>query len=225
VISRVRAIAERLGVLGKVCVAWSIIAAAWNLLNWWSSFEDAVDKLQRIHAALPFIIQAAFHPLTFLVGLVGAVLIFLHKTAIPEQTSPLIITTGKGSSFEEDAFDPDLRSTRRECITNTSGQTIDDVEVHLEGFTPQGAPFLPIRLQEIHQSQQPFRLHPRQSVYVNVSSYYARPVTRSHQLVLHYDDRSRPNLIPIAKCPYTLTTKVSGRNIDPFPLSPAVASP
>ena len=46
---------------------------------------------------------------------------------------------GKGGSFEEDAFGPDLRSTRRVCVTNTSPETVDDVEIYLEEFTPQGA--------------------------------------------------------------------------------------
>src|SRR5262249_18407219 len=74
------------------------------------------------------------------------------------QASALEILFEPSPPFVQDDFDPSLGQLRRIGVKNLTDRTLDDVEIQLEEFRPQGAAFLPIRLAIMNDIAQPLRL-------------------------------------------------------------------
>jgi hypothetical protein len=112
--------------------------------------------------------------------------------------------------FVQDDFDPSLGSLRRVGVKNLTEHTLDEVEVSLVSFEPQGAQFLPVPLRLMHDLPQPFRLHPGETQYADLVWYQAMG-EHGDQLVLCYAAPGVPNMIPLRR--YRITVKVTARDV------------
>lgn len=130
------------------------------------------------------------------------------KSIQNRQDSSLEILFEPSPPFVQDDFDPSLGQLRRIGVQNLTGRTLDDVEVQLADFRPQGASFLPIRLAVMNDISQPFRLHPEETQYVDLVAYYA--MHHPTHLILRYGV-AKANTIPVGR--YTLTVKVLARDV------------
>jgi hypothetical protein len=110
-----------------------------------------------------------------------------------ESESATEILFEPSAPFVQDDFDGG--SFRRVGVKNLTEHTLDDVEVLLASFEPQGAPFLPIRLRLMHDLPQPFRLHPGETQYADLVFYQAKGAHSDH-LVLCYGVPHVSNMIP-----------------------------
>lgn len=120
--------------------------------------------------------------------------------------SPLDVDTDGPSCIHEEAH----VSYRRVRVRNLGRTTIRGVEVKLDDFQPQGATFLPLRLQRMHGLPHPFDANPGDEIYIDAVALVkgATEFALCHDRTAH---PSTPNGIAVGE--YTLTLSITGIDV------------
>jgi hypothetical protein len=131
----------------------------------------------------------------------------LAKLARDKARGPLQITADGPSLFQAG---PDYQLCRVR-VSNGGSATVQDVQVMMRSFTPQGATFLPVRMQRMHSTTtgypHPFALDSGAEAYIDVVQW--RPSL--NLFALCYDSQQLPNGVGVGS--YEIELTVSATNL------------